>query len=285
MKKIDLNREIKLLQIFRSNKAECAADPVLFELLRNKEIIGSTDLEKSVRYLGQTLARSSFGYRGLYQQTSGSYVSAVDEAVKEIKNGRNNEELFVYKKLGERTQELASTYRNKDRKKDRISTDEELKKNLIYNPQTDNHHGIVGVSKTYGVYGETAKKGLKYILIRLEDELYSSKDDIDVLLQCEIEHITPQKLSDTYNWIYDLGNTTLLDIYSNRAAKDAIFEIKKKYYEDESGMLINSYIWKLDEWNENEVKKRKEKLINDIFKYQLFGPPVYAKKQETKSKH
>jgi len=111
---------------------------------------------------------------------------------------------------------------------------------------------------------------LKYILEQIEN--YENKEAVD-FSKLQIEHIMPQKLNDEWkvtlgdNWelahqkyLDTLGNLTLTGYnpeYSNKSFKT------KRDCENgftQSRLRLNSDLAKLDSWNEEEIKKRAERL-------------------------
>ena len=119
-------------------------------------------------------------------------------------------------------------------------------------------------------------KNKMYIFERLENG--SSKEKNDVVANIEsgtltIEHIMPQTLSAVWkqalgenyeqiqeHWLHTIANLTLSGYnyaYSNRPF------LEKKNMDNgfaQSGLRLNQYIAKFDQWTEAELKKRQKKL-------------------------
>jgi uncharacterized protein with ParB-like and HNH nuclease domain len=111
---------------------------------------------------------------------------------------------------------------------------------------------------------------LKYVLEQIEN--HENKEPVD-FSRLQIEHIMPQKLNDEWevalgdNWEFihqkyldNLGNLTLTGYnpeYSNKSFKT------KRDCENgftQSRLRLNSDLAKLNSWNEEEIKKRAERL-------------------------
>ena len=111
---------------------------------------------------------------------------------------------------------------------------------------------------------------LKYILEQIEN--YENKETVD-FSKLQIEHIMPQKLNDEWKtmlssswelvhqkYLDNLGNLTLTGYnpeYSNKSF------IEKRDAENgftQSRLRLNSNLAKLNFWNEEEIKKRAERL-------------------------
>jgi uncharacterized protein with ParB-like and HNH nuclease domain len=113
------------------------------------------------------------------------------------------------------------------------------------------------------------KKLVQYVLQKLEYE----KQNYNILLKdISLEHIYPEKF-DT-NWtktntenIKNIGNIVLLDksLNSNIGNKD--FLKKKRLIEDKSTILTTKKVFEENlEWNEENIKKRNEELINELYR-------------------
>lgn len=126
----------------------------------------------------------------------------------------------------------------------------------------------------------------EYIFDRLENGY--SKEVNDVIKNMEdsrltIEHIMPQKLTNAWReelgdradaihetWLHTIANLTLTGYNSNYSNRT--FQEKKTMANgfEESGLRLNQYIAKFDNWTETELKLRKEELAKkaiEIWKY------------------
>jgi len=124
------------------------------------------------------------------------------------------------------------------------------------------------------LYG--SPKILRYILEEIEK--YDNKEVVN-FKELQIEHIMPQKLSDEWkemlggNWelihkkyVDTLGNLTLTGYNQEYSNKSFIEKRDMKKGFRESGLKINRYLAKLNEWTEDEIKKRAEKLSESALK-------------------
>jgi len=113
-------------------------------------------------------------------------------------------------------------------------------------------------------------KILRYILEEIEK--YDNKEVVN-FKELQIEHIMPQTLSDEWkemlgeNWelihkkyVDILGNLTLTGYNQEYSNKSFIKKRDMKKGFRESGLRINRDLSMLDEWTEDQIKKRSEKL-------------------------
>lgn len=131
-----------------------------------------------------------------------------------------------------------------------------------------------------------ATKNRVYILERFENSNIS--EDKDVYRHCEdgeytIEHIMPQTLTEEWKkdlgdnyqdiydtWIHRIANLTLTAY--NREYSNSSFEIKKNLDTDDgkgfalSGLRLNTYIAKQNQWTESELKERNKLLMDEAIK-------------------
>lgn len=129
-------------------------------------------------------------------------------------------------------------------------------------------------------------KNKVYLLEQLENHDNNEKVDIENLINdkiLSIEHIMPQTLTpswksllgENYNEIYakyigTIGNLTLTGYNSNLSNKSFIEKRDMEKGFKESRLKLNKYLSSIDEWNENTIKIRAEKLFKiaaDIWKY------------------
>ncbi len=111
------------------------------------------------------------------------------------------------------------------------------------------------------------KKLAKYILVTIENYLSKSEYSYD-RGEITIEHILPENPSSEWldifsydeleNFIYRLGNLTLLEAAKNREAQNKSFTEKKKIYKDSRFLLTKDINY--DEWNKETITKRQKDL-------------------------
>ncbi|AZR74941.1 hypothetical protein BBF96_13815 [Anoxybacter fermentans] len=111
------------------------------------------------------------------------------------------------------------------------------------------------------------KKLVKYILINIEKEISgNSYDYYDSSIT--IEHILPENPTDEWfeifsseeveNYVYRIGNLTLLEDCKNRDIGNSIFNEKKKIYATSKFEMTNKI--NFDEWSRETISRRQEKL-------------------------
>lgn len=142
------------------------------------------------------------------------------------------------------------------------------------------------------IYNLKAKNKL-YLLERLENHDNKERVDIEELVNTNdlnIEHIMPQTLNnkwkevlgDNHNEIHEkylhtIGNITLTGYNSKMSNKS--FEEKRdmdKGFKD-SRLYLNKYISSLEKWDENEIKKRANRLFKKSI--EIWGYPDFGYKQ------
>jgi len=124
----------------------------------------------------------------------------------------------------------------------------------------------------------------KFILQKIEETLaVGSLNDSEYT----IEHIMPRNLTNEWkdelgenfdeihkNNIDNIGNLTLITSNSNSSLKNKIFSEKRKNY-IKSRFKLTTEIEKFNKWGEEEIKERKEEIINLFFK--AFPYPIEDK--------
>ena len=122
-------------------------------------------------------------------------------------------------------------------------------------------------------------KFTQYLLEKLENHSYPGSFNYKDA-KFTIEHIMPQKLSDSWkedfqkwgedshhlleNYLHTLGNLTLAD--ENTKLSNNSFEEKTKGYKDNRIKTLNQDIINQDKWGEEQIKARAENLANMALK-------------------
>lgn len=130
---------------------------------------------------------------------------------------------------------------------------------------------------TRNVYG-MHKKNRYYIFERLENNLSKEKNDIITNLEDKtltIEHVMPQTLNSDWKsalgpeheriqeeWLHTISNLTLTAYNPNYSNKTFAEKKSMEHGFAQSGLRLNQYIAKFDKWTEEEMKQRKENLVN-----------------------
>ena len=112
------------------------------------------------------------------------------------------------------------------------------------------------------------KKMVRYILFKLENQLASTNYDFEDNA-ATIEHILPEspepewensfKPTEFDEYVYTLGNYTLLEKSKNSLLGNTIFENKKAVYQ-ESRYQLTSKVMDFEEWNPTTIRKRQKEL-------------------------
>lgn len=144
--------------------------------------------------------------------------------------------------------------------------------------------------RTRDIYNFKSKNKL-HLLERLENYDNVEKVSVEELLnegKLNIEHIMPRTLSVKWkeflgdNWkemhdkyINTLGNITLTG-YNSKMSNRLFLEKRdmEKGFKD-SKLSLNKYLWNLDNWNENTIIRRANKLINIALKIWLYPATDY----------
>jgi uncharacterized protein with ParB-like and HNH nuclease domain len=120
------------------------------------------------------------------------------------------------------------------------------------------------------------KKIVKYILTKIENQL-SEKDNDFNDANFTIEHILPEKFDENWNqqfnseaenFIYRLGNYTLLESKKNNQCANKTFTDKTNIYQDSQYQLTKNHL-QYDEWNVaalNQYQKQLAKYAKTIWK-------------------
>ncbi len=74
------------------------------------------------------------------------------------------------------------------------------------------------------------------------------------------------KIMDRNNKLHSLGNLTLLTTSLNPSVSNSSFDIKQKELAKQSTLLLNTYFIDFEAWDETNIEKRTELLIEDIIK-------------------
>ena len=116
---------------------------------------------------------------------------------------------------------------------------------------------------------------VRAVLLRLEEEMQD--DSVEKSYhRLSIEHILPQNRKDSYwqerfsddshaQWVQKLGNLTLLGGTKNSSAQHHSFPKKLESYARHNKKVsfdLTKEICDLDDWTENSIKKRQERLVN-----------------------
>lgn len=137
------------------------------------------------------------------------------------------------------------------------------------------------------VYSWKSKNKI-YLLEHLENYDNNEKVDIENLIndkKLSIEHIMPQTLSlnwknalgERYNEVYakyigTIGNLTLTGYNSNLSNKSFIEKRDMEKGFKDSRLKLNKYLTEIDEWNEETIKERANKLLeiaSNIWQYPI----------------
>ena len=115
----------------------------------------------------------------------------------------------------------------------------------------------------------------RYTLAMLENQL-NPTEKVELTSKITIEHIMPQTLSATWKadlgknyeqiqtqWLHTIGNLTLSG--TNNAMSNGSYMEKRKTYID-SNVALSRDLAKTDTWDEENIKKRAEKLSNFALK-------------------
>ena len=113
----------------------------------------------------------------------------------------------------------------------------------------------------------SSKKLVKYILIKLENQLSNSNYDMEDS-EITIEHILPENYTEHYktnfeydidSYIYRLGNYSLLKHKDNKKAANNNFKDKLMIFKNSEFVLSNK-LSNLSEWTPNNLIQRQAKL-------------------------
>lgn len=138
------------------------------------------------------------------------------------------------------------------------------------NAVTDIKKDIVSDSEflnSFNIYTTKTKSIIRYILTKINNS-YSSEIKTSIDYQnINIEHIMPQKITEWKNitkkeheeYLWRLGNLTLLGSEYNKKISNKAFPEKKKMYE-KSLIKITSQLCNYDAWIINSIQKRQEEL-------------------------
>jgi uncharacterized protein with ParB-like and HNH nuclease domain len=113
------------------------------------------------------------------------------------------------------------------------------------------------------------KKLVQYVLNKIE--LKKQNGNVE-LLNMSIEHIYPENPNKDWTRLQnifarDIGNLVLLDSSLNSKIGDKSYIKKKKIIMEESTILSTKEVFdNNEEWNENNIKKRKIELCNTLYK-------------------
>lgn len=120
---------------------------------------------------------------------------------------------------------------------------------------------------SFSIYSTKTKPIIRYILTKINNS-YSSEIKTSIDYQnINIEHIMPQKITEWKNiskkeheeFLWRLGNLTLLGSEYNKKISNKAFPEKKKMYE-KSKIQITSQLCKYDAWTINSIQKRQDEL-------------------------
>ena len=120
------------------------------------------------------------------------------------------------------------------------------------------------------------KKIVKYILTKIENQLSETDNDFNDA-NFTIEHILPEKFDESWNeefnseaenFVYRLGNYTLLESKKNNQCANKTFAEKTNIYQDSQYQLTKNNL-QYDEWNTtalNQYQKQLAKYAKTIWK-------------------
>lgn len=128
---------------------------------------------------------------------------------------------------------------------------------------------------TNSLYKTIKSQGCKYLLYSLEKAIHAK--ELPSYSQATVEHILPQKLSDTWKeylqkrndssaheiWLHTLGNLTLTAY--NSELSNADFDSKKEIYE-QSNFSHTRALKDFQEWTSRQIQKRAQKLAAEAIK-------------------
>jgi uncharacterized protein with ParB-like and HNH nuclease domain len=120
---------------------------------------------------------------------------------------------------------------------------------------------------------KSSKKIVRYILIKLENQLSNSNYNIEDS-EITIEHILPESWTEKHkkvfgddidSYIYRLGNYTLLDFKDNKKISNKTFEEKRGFFENNK-FKLSSDLNKFEDWDSQSIISRQKSLAK-IAKY------------------
>ncbi len=120
---------------------------------------------------------------------------------------------------------------------------------------------------SFSMYATKTKPIIRYILTKINNS-YSSEIKTSIDYQnINIEHIMPQKITEWRSiskkeheeYLWRLGNLTLLGSEYNKKISNKTFTEKKRMYE-KSKIQITSQLCKFDAWTINSIQKRQDEL-------------------------
>ncbi|MDB9538985.1 DUF262 domain-containing protein [Anabaenopsis arnoldii] len=144
------------------------------------------------------------------------------------------------------------------------------------------------------IHKELKSKNRDFLLENLEN--YNSDYKIDVE-ELTIEHIMPQKLNhkwkqdlgDKYSeihgkYLHTLGNLTLIEKKKNNSLSNKDFKSKQKIDFETSKLNLSSELKNIEEWNENSIVNRANRLAEEAVKIWKYPVPksTYAVYSSTK---
>ncbi len=119
----------------------------------------------------------------------------------------------------------------------------------------------------------------KYLLLRMDLERWDQESFSGYKPPITIEHILPQNPSENSEWVRlftekireemtnKIGNLVLLGRKKNSGARNYDFKKKKEVYFFKGGSTpfkITSEIEKIDNWNEESLKRRQEEMVQKL---------------------
>ncbi|TKX29837.1 hypothetical protein CQA38_03470 [Campylobacter sp. MIT 12-5580] len=139
------------------------------------------------------------------------------------------------------------------------------------------------ISKDFNIKNGKATLVLFWIELYRRFKNKNKQDIIELCYEYTLEHLMPQKWQN--NWenigqneeyarslIYQIGNMTLLTRSLNSTIKNSSWKIKlngngkeDKYIKSCADLLITKELLDIEQWNEEEISKRTERLIKEFF--------------------
>lgn len=122
------------------------------------------------------------------------------------------------------------------------------------------------------------KKLLKYILLKIDQEMQDGSAVRNYAIDVTIEHILPKRMKDVYwtsrfssteheEWVHKLGNLMLISGQKNSQASNGDFEKKRAIYENKRVSFdISKDVLQYKEWNFKSLQKRHHFLMNKVKK-------------------
>lgn len=166
--------------------------------------------------------------------------------------------------------EMAFNISNDKKNKDQIV--QEIKEIISDNGMSDEFIKPILIEKNYS----SDKNLIRYILRMIENANINEKEGLPINNNSiHIEHIMPVVPIDMASWgvndelhnefLWKIGNLTLLKDKLNNKARNSNFAIKKDFYK-KSDVFLTRDLADYDNWTTEEIKNRTNNIIDDFLK-------------------